>query len=69
MLLYTTIMSPGYFLARHELPVLGMFAVLVALTIASPIVVFAEHRHCHGSTICPGHPFGSHAVSRRSCVQ
>jgi hypothetical protein len=41
MLLYTTIMNPGYFLAQHELPVVGMFAVLVALTIASLIVVFA----------------------------
>ena len=41
MLLYTTIMSPGYFPARHELPVVGMFAVLVALTIASLVVVFA----------------------------
>jgi hypothetical protein len=32
MLLYTVIASPGYFLARRELPVVGMFDVLAALT-------------------------------------
>jgi hypothetical protein len=32
MLLYTVIASPGYFLARRELPVVGMFGVLAALT-------------------------------------
>jgi hypothetical protein len=68
MLLYTTIMSPGYFLARHELPVVGMFAVLLALTIASLIVVF-EHRRCQLRAICPGHPMGVTRHSRRSCVQ
>jgi hypothetical protein len=69
MLLYTTIMSPDYFLARHELPVVGMFAVLVTLTIASLIVVFAYHLRCHLPAICPGHPLGVTRPSRRSCVQ
>jgi hypothetical protein len=32
MLLYTVIVSPGYFLARRELPAVGMFGVLTALT-------------------------------------
>lgn len=35
MLLYTAIVSPGYFLARRDLPGVGMFAVLAALTIAA----------------------------------
>lgn len=32
MLLYTTIVSPGYFVARRELSVTGVFAGLVVLT-------------------------------------
>ena len=35
MLLYTIIQSPGYFLARHELPPVLMFGVLAALTVAA----------------------------------
>jgi hypothetical protein len=35
MLLYTVIQSPGYFLARHELAPVVMFAVLALLTIAA----------------------------------
>jgi len=31
-LLYTVIAGPGYFPARRELPVVGMFGVLAALT-------------------------------------
>ena len=38
MLLYTVIVSPGYFLARHELPVVGMFGVLAALTVTALVV-------------------------------
>ncbi|HEX6262659.1 MAG TPA: hypothetical protein VF097_07420 [Actinomycetota bacterium] len=38
MLLYTTIASPGYFLARGEVPMVAMFGVLAALT-ASGLVV------------------------------
>ena len=39
MLLYTVIVSPGYFLARRELPAVGMFAALVALTVTALAVV------------------------------
>lgn len=35
MLLYTVIVSPGYFLARRELPAVAMFGVLVALTVTA----------------------------------
>ena len=35
MLMYTVIQSPGYFLARHELAPVVMFAVLAVLTIAA----------------------------------
>ncbi len=35
MLLYTVIASPGYFLARRELPAVGMFGVLAALTVTA----------------------------------
>lgn len=35
MLLYTVIQSPGYFLGRHELGPVVMFAVLGGLTIAA----------------------------------
>ena len=35
MLLDTTIVSPGYFLARREYPAVGMFGVLVVLTLAA----------------------------------
>ena len=41
MLLYTTIVSAGYFLARRELPVVGMFAVLAALTATALAVILA----------------------------
>lgn len=34
MLLYTTVVSPGYFIARRELRPVGMFAVLMLLTTA-----------------------------------
>jgi len=33
MLLYTVIAIPGYFLARRDLPAVGMFGVLAALTV------------------------------------
>lgn len=39
MLLYTTIVSPGYFLARREFAVVALFAVLVALTVAALAVI------------------------------
>ena len=39
MLLYTTIASPGYFVARREWPVVGLFAVLATLTLVSLVVV------------------------------
>lgn len=42
MLLYTVIVSPGYFLARGELPVVGMFGVLAALTVVALAVVLAD---------------------------
>ena len=35
MLLYTVIVSPGYFLARLELPAVGMFGVLAVLTVTA----------------------------------
>jgi hypothetical protein len=35
MLLYTVIVSPGYFLARRQLPAAGMFGVLAALTVTA----------------------------------
>ena len=35
MLLYTVIQSPGYFLGRHEMGPVVMFAVLGGLTIAA----------------------------------
>jgi hypothetical protein len=35
MLLYTTVVSPGYFLTRRELPLVAVFAVLVLLTAAA----------------------------------
>jgi hypothetical protein len=35
MLLYTVIVSPGYFLARREFLAVGMFGVLAALTVAA----------------------------------
>ncbi len=41
MLLYTVIASPGYFLARRELPAVGMFGVLTALTVTALAVVLA----------------------------
>ncbi len=41
MLLYTVIASPGYFLARRDLPVVAMFGVLAALTVTALAVVLA----------------------------
>ena len=35
VLLYTVIVSPGYFLARRDLPVVGMFGILAALTVTA----------------------------------
>jgi hypothetical protein len=35
MLLYTLIQSPGYFVARHELAPVVMFAVLAVLTVVA----------------------------------
>jgi hypothetical protein len=39
MLLYTTIVSPGYFVAHHEWPVVVMFGTLAALTLVALVVV------------------------------
>lgn len=39
MLLYTVIVSPGYFAQRGEWPAVGMFAVLLALALASVVVL------------------------------
>lgn len=41
MLMYTLIQSPGYFLARHELPPVVMFAALAGLTIAAIVATAA----------------------------
>lgn len=41
MLMYTVIQSPGYFLARHELAPVVMFAVLALLTIAAIVATAA----------------------------
>jgi hypothetical protein len=41
MLMYTVIQSPGYFLARRELPPVVMFAVLAVLTIAAIVAAAA----------------------------
>lgn len=35
MLLYTLIVSPGYFLAKREVAPVVLFAVLIALTVIS----------------------------------
>ena len=35
MLLYTTVVSPGYFGQKGQWPMVGLFALLVALTLAS----------------------------------
>ena len=35
MLLYTAIVSPGYFAQRREWPMLGMFAVILVLALVS----------------------------------
>lgn len=40
MLLYTAIVSPGYFAQKREWPMVGMFAVLLALALISLIGVF-----------------------------
>jgi peptidoglycan/LPS O-acetylase OafA/YrhL len=39
MLLYTVIVSPGYFAQRGEWPFVGMFAVLLVLAVVSIILV------------------------------
>lgn len=39
MLLYTAIVSPGYFLNRHETPVVAMFAGLCVATIAALVAL------------------------------
>ena len=41
MLLYTVIQSPGYFVARREVPPVVMFAVLAGLTIAAIVAAAA----------------------------
>jgi hypothetical protein len=41
MLLYTSIASSGYFLARRELPVVGMSALIVVLTIIGLVALLA----------------------------
>ncbi len=40
MLLYTVIVSPGYFAQKREWPMVGMFAVLLALALVSLGLVF-----------------------------
>ena len=40
MLLYTVIVSPGYFCQRREWPMVGMFAVLLVLALVSLGLVF-----------------------------
>jgi hypothetical protein len=39
MLLYTVIVSPGYFAQKREWPMVGMFAVLLALALVSLVLV------------------------------
>jgi len=41
MLLYTVIASPGYFLARRELPAAALFALLTVLTVKALAVDLA----------------------------
>ena len=41
MLLYTVIASPGYFLARREIPPVVMFAVLTAATVTAIVMTLA----------------------------
>jgi len=41
MLLYTTIVSPGYFLARRELAPVAMFVVIIALTMTAAVTLLA----------------------------
>ena len=40
MMLYTVVVSPGYFIARRELPAVGMFAALTLLTAAVLALLF-----------------------------
>ncbi|MDX5399534.1 MAG: hypothetical protein LPK92_07405 [Actinomycetes bacterium] len=42
MLLYTIIQSPGYFLARQEMPPVVMFAVLAVLTIVAIVATVLD---------------------------
>jgi hypothetical protein len=39
MLLYTVVVSPGYFAARHEVAPVVMFAVLTVLTLGAVITL------------------------------
>jgi hypothetical protein len=39
MLLYTIVVSPGYFAQRGEWPLVGMFAVLLVLALVSLILI------------------------------
>jgi hypothetical protein len=39
MLAYTVIVSPGYFAQQGQWPLAGMFAVLLALDVASVVVL------------------------------
>ncbi|MBN1580667.1 MAG: hypothetical protein JXA89_08175 [Anaerolineae bacterium] len=41
MLLYTTVISPGYFAQKREWPMVGMFALLFALALLSLGLSFA----------------------------
>lgn len=42
MLLYTTIVSPGYFVARREYSPVVMFAALIVLTTAAAVILLAS---------------------------
>lgn len=39
MLLYTTIVSPGYFAQKGQWPMVGMFAVILVLAVVSAVLV------------------------------
>ena len=44
MLLYTVIVSPGYFAQLGQWPLVGMFAVLLALALVSIVLVARADR-------------------------
>lgn len=41
MLLYTVVVSPGYFMARHEVAPAAMFAVLTVMTLCAVTLLLA----------------------------